>query len=328
MDKCEHKTKSNQLSLMILMSEKQIAPIIGRGGKTIEQIRDQTAEAKIHIGAKSVMTSERNVSISGDSITVIKACKLICLELEKGSQDNKLAPYSKETCLKVVIPLSACSSLIGRGGETIEDIRKTTGCSVRLATDSLPGSSDRLATVSGSSSAITQCLKRIGFILSEFPAISRKESKYYKNSLQESKLAQGSEGKSPNPLVNILALGEVISTKIIKGSSVPESIKMTISEKNIGAILGNKGNKISEIRIKSGADISVSKYVETQKNREVVITGSHHSVTVAQALINICLDQQQALEGHRSHQSDNKEQDITLSQSDVTAIVTMIAKRA
>ena len=185
MDKCEHKIKSNQLSLMILMSEKQIAPIIGRGGKTIEQIRDQTAEAKIHIGAKSVMTSERNVSISGDSITVIKACKLICLELEKGSQDNKLAPYSKETCLKVVIPLSACSSLIGRGGEIIEDIRKTTGCSVRLATDSLPGSSDRLATVSGSSSAITQCLKRIGFILSEFPAISRKESKYYKNSLQE-----------------------------------------------------------------------------------------------------------------------------------------------
>ena len=59
-----------------------------------------------------------------------------------------------------------------------------------------------------------------------------------------------------------------------------------------------------------------------------MITGSHQSVTVAQALINICLDQQQALEGHRSHQSDNKEQDITLSQSDVTEIVTMIAKRA
>ena len=161
---------------------------------------------------------------------MIKACKLICLELGKRSQDNKLVPY--------------LCSLIGREGETIEYIRKTTDCSVILATDSFPGSSDRLATVSGSSSGLTQCLKRIRFILSEFPAISRKDSKYYKHSLQKSKLAQGSEEKSPNPLVSILALGEVISPKVIKGSSVSESIKMTISEKNIGTIL----QEIQEIK--------------------------------------------------------------------------------
>ena len=177
--------------------------------------------------------------------------------------------------------------------------------------------------MSGSSSAIVQCLERIGFILSEFPAISRKENKYQKHKIQKSKLEQISQGKLPNSLLSILALGEVISPKIMKSSSVLESIKTTISEKNIGAIFGKEGNKISDIRTKSGADISVSTYVETQKNREVVITGSNHSVTVGQALINICLDQQQALEGHRSQQSDHTEQDITLSQSDVTATVTM-----
>ena len=126
--------------------------------------------------------------------------------------------------------------------------------------------------MSGSSSAIVQCLERIGFILSEFPAISRKENKYQKHKIQKSKLEQISQGKLPNSLLSILALGEVISPKIMKSSSVLESIKTTISEKNIGAIFGKEGNKISDIRTKSGADISVSTYVETQKNREVVIT--------------------------------------------------------
>ena len=76
MDKCENKIPSKQLNLMFLMSEKQIAPIIGRGGKTIEQIRDQTTKAKIHISAKSVKSSERDVSICCDNTTVIRVLNI------------------------------------------------------------------------------------------------------------------------------------------------------------------------------------------------------------------------------------------------------------
>ena len=253
MDSDEHKMQSNRLNFVILMPEKQIAPIIGWGGKTIKQIRNETTDAKIHISSKSATSSERAVTISGDSVSVIRACELIYLELEKGT-DNKIKPGPKrpkiELSLKLVIPSTACSGLIGRGGDTIQEIRKTTGCSVRLSSDSLPGSSDRLATVSGSSSAIVQCLERIGFILSEFPAISRKENKYHKHKIQKSKLEQISQGKLTNPLVSILALGEVISPKLMKNSSVLESIKITISEENIGAIFGKEGYKISDIRTK------------------------------------------------------------------------------
>ena len=53
MDRGEHKMQSNQLNFVIMMPEKQISHIIGRGGKTIKQICNQTAEAKIHISAKS-----------------------------------------------------------------------------------------------------------------------------------------------------------------------------------------------------------------------------------------------------------------------------------
>ena len=87
--------QSKQLSLMILMPEKQISAIIGRDGNTIKQIRNETMEAKIHISAKSVTSSDRAVSVRGDSISVNKACKLICLELGKGTQDIGIMPCSK-----------------------------------------------------------------------------------------------------------------------------------------------------------------------------------------------------------------------------------------
>ena len=322
--------QSKQLSLMILMPEKQISAIIGRDGNTIKQIRNETMEAKIHISAKSVTSSDRAVSIRGDSISVNKACELICLELEKGSQDIKIVPCSKrhrkELSLKLVIPSSACSCLIGKGGETIQDIRKTTGCTVRLSTDNLAGSSDRLATVSGSSSAIAQCLERIGLILDEFPVMEKRKPEYYKHSQQESKSALESHGQSINPLVSLLALGGVISLKVKDTSSVAEYVKMTLSEKDIGAIIGNEGSKIADIRLKSGANISINKYVKTSKSREVVLTGNHHSVIVAQALINICLDQQHALETHRYQHSNPSEHAVALSKSDVTATVTMLNK--
>ena len=120
----------------------------------------------------------------------------------------------------------------------------------------------------------------------------------------------------------------MIGIKVIKSSSVSESIKITRREKNIGAIFGNKGNQIAYILLRSGAVISISKYVKTQINQEVVITGRHHSMIVVKALINIRLDQQQAFEGHRSQQSDHTEQDIIISKSNVTATVTMITRRA
>ena len=84
--------RSNHLNFVILMPEKQIAPIIGWGGKTIKQIRNETTDAKIHISSKSATSSERAVTISGDSVSVIRACELIYLELEKGT-DNKIKPF-------------------------------------------------------------------------------------------------------------------------------------------------------------------------------------------------------------------------------------------
>lgn len=54
----------------------------------------------------------------------------------------------------------------------------------------------------------------------------------------------------------------------------------------IGCIIGRQGAKINEIRQMSGAQIKIANPVEGSGDRQVTITGSHASISLAEYLIN------------------------------------------
>lgn len=54
----------------------------------------------------------------------------------------------------------------------------------------------------------------------------------------------------------------------------------------IGCIIGRQGAKINEIRQMSGAQIKIANPVEGSSDRQVTITGSHASISLAEYLIN------------------------------------------
>ena len=57
--------------------------------------------------------------------------------------------------------------------------------------------------------------------------------------------------------------------------------------KLIGCIIGRQGAKINEIRQMSGAQIKIANPVEGFTDRQVTITGSAASISLAQYLINV-----------------------------------------
>ena len=59
--------------------------------------------------------------------------------------------------------------------------------------------------------------------------------------------------------------------------------------KLIGCIIGRQGAKINEIRQMSGAQIKIANPVEGSTDRQVTITGSAASISLAQYLINVRL---------------------------------------
>lgn len=55
----------------------------------------------------------------------------------------------------------------GKGGAKIKEIREVTGCSIQVASEMLPNSTERAVTLSGSAEAITQCIYHICCVMLE-----------------------------------------------------------------------------------------------------------------------------------------------------------------
>uniref|UniRef100_A0A674BSD3 Poly(rC) binding protein 2 n=1 Tax=Salmo trutta TaxID=8032 RepID=A0A674BSD3_SALTR len=69
-------------------------------------------------------------------------------------------------------------------------------------------------------------------------------------------------------------------------SAQTSSHEMTIPNDLIGCIIGRQGAKINEIRQMSGAQIKIANPVEGSADRQVTITGSTASISLAEYLIN------------------------------------------
>lgn len=55
----------------------------------------------------------------------------------------------------------------GKAGSKIKEIRETTGCSIQVASEMLPNSTERAVTLSGTAEQITQCIYHICCVMLE-----------------------------------------------------------------------------------------------------------------------------------------------------------------
>jgi len=338
-------TPAVNLTLRMLMSGKEVGPIIGKGGEIINSIREEAA-AKIHISDGAC--PERVITVTGPTDAIFKAYSLICKKLEdednarfeRRGSDREDEPARKEgLSLRLVIPASQCGSLIGKGGSKIKEIREVTGCSVQVASDPLPGSTERMVTVTGSRDSVTQCVYHICCVFLESPA---------KGTTVQYQPGRGGFGPSPgmmhretrgppNPIASLLGLGDGSSTLAaiasIAGSQIRRhemrnreerglgsgiegreaTFQMTVPNELIGSVIGKGGSKIAEIRQMSGAMIRISRSDDpataADEERQINITGNPDSVALAKSLINMSLDLHKASLERGASQEDDREQE-------------------
>lgn len=156
----------NFLTVRLLMQGKEVGSIIGKKGDNIKQIREQSG-ARITISDGS--TPERIVTINGGVDNANKAFSMICRKFEEDLKQtcslNSIPPIT----LRLIVPASQCGSIIGKGGSKIKEIRELTGASIQVASEMLPGSTERAVTVSGKLDAIVECFKQVSLIILESP---------------------------------------------------------------------------------------------------------------------------------------------------------------
>ncbi|XP_067934986.1 poly(rC)-binding protein 3-like [Watersipora subatra] len=157
------------ITVRMIMQGKEVGMIIGKKGDNVKKYREESG-AKINISDASC--PERIVTLTGSLDQLNKAFHLICTKFEEiremNAQTNPSIVLSTMS-FRLVIPASQCGSLIGKGGNKIKEIREISSASVQVATDMLPGSTERAVTVSGSASAISRCLQEICAVMLESP---------------------------------------------------------------------------------------------------------------------------------------------------------------
>jgi poly(rC)-binding protein 2/3/4 len=284
------------------MTGKEVGSIIGKGGEIINSIREESG-AKIHISDGAV--PERIVTVTGQTESIFKSFNLISKKLDDegttGSHKSDSESSSSKTgsvTLRLIVPASQCGSLIGKGGSKIKEIREITGASVVVASEMLPNSTERTVIVSGSKSAISQCIYQICCVMLESPPKGATIPYAPKSGGGgilglgmgggNSRGGRGGGGHQDNPLASLLGLGSGASTLAAiatlagsqlrdrrhgsdreesrgssGGGSNTQTHEMSIPNDMIGCIIGKGGSNIAEIRQLSGAMIRISKSDES-----------------------------------------------------------------
>uniref|UniRef100_A0A8D2PXM7 Poly(rC) binding protein 2 n=2 Tax=Neoaves TaxID=3078114 RepID=A0A8D2PXM7_ZOSLA len=279
------------LTIRLLMHGKEVGSIIGKKGESVKKMREESG-ARINISEGNC--PERIITLAGPTNAIFKAFAMIIDKLEEdisSSMTNSTAASRPPVTLRLVVPASQCGSLIGKGGCKIKEIRESTGAQVQVAGDMLPNSTERAITIAGIPQSIIECVKQICVVMLESPPKGVTIPYRPKPSSspvifaggQLTKLHQLAMQQSHFPMSH----GNTGFSAGLDASAQTTSHELTIPNDLIGCIIGRQGAKINEIRQMSGAQIKIANPVEGSTDRQVTITGSAASISLAQYLINV-----------------------------------------
>ncbi|CAK7299255.1 Poly(rC)-binding protein 2 [Vulpes lagopus] len=286
------------LTIRLLMHGKEVGSIIGKKGESVKKMREESG-ARINISEGNC--PERIITLAGPTNAIFKAFAMIIDKLEEdisSSMTNSTAASRPPVTLRLVVPASQCGSLIGKGGCKIKEIRESTGAQVQVAGDMLPNSTERAITIAGIPQSIIECVKQICVVMLEVSPQSPPKgvtipyrpkpssSPVIFAGGQLTKLHQLAMQQSHFPMTH----GNTGFSAGLDASAQTTSHELTIPNDLIGCIIGRQGAKINEIRQMSGAQIKIANPVEGSTDRQVTITGSAASISLAQYLINVSLE--------------------------------------
>ncbi|XP_078543902.1 poly(rC)-binding protein 2 isoform X3 [Lissotriton helveticus] len=334
------------LTIRLLMHGKEVGSIIGKKGESVKKMREESG-ARINISEGNC--PERIITLAGPTNAIFKAFSMIIDKLEEdisSAMTNSTASSKPPVTLRLVVPASQCGSLIGKGGCKIKEIRETTGAQVQVAGDMLPNSTERAITIAGIPASIIECVKQICVVMLESPPKGVTIPYRPKPSSSPVIFAGGQaytiQGQYAIPQPDLTKLHQLAMQQShfpmshgggntgfsggIDASAPTTSHELTIPNDLIGCIIGRQGSKINEIRQMSGAQIKIANPVEGSTERQVTITGSAASISLAQYLINVSLESakpsQTASGATPDHLSINLSQPSTPSSSTTPSLVT------
>ncbi|KAF2194953.1 poly-binding protein 4 [Zopfia rhizophila CBS 207.26] len=291
-----------QLTLRAIVSSKEAGVIIGKAGKNVADLRDETG---VRAGVSKVVQGvhDRVLSVTGSLQGIAKAYGLVAKGLLEGAPQMGMGGLIRNDGthpIRLLISHNQMGTIIGRQGLKIKQIQDTSGVRMVAQKEMLPQSTERVVEVQGSPQGIEKAVWEIGKCL-----IDDSERGYgtvlYNPAVRVqpgvgplanggglgggrsyNRTGHGADFSDQPPSYNRRSGSDAASrppppTHTDDGEEM-QTQNISIPSDMVGCIIGRGGSKISEIRKSSGARISIAKAPHDESGeRMFTITGSASS---------------------------------------------------
>jgi len=311
------------ITIRALIVTQDASIIIGKAGSHIKEIREK-AGAKVSVTEAQQGNPERVLLVTGPLDAVSKAYGLIVRKINDEPYDQPSVPGSRAVTIKYLVPNNRMGSVIGKAGSKIKEIQEASGARLQASEGMLPGSTDRVLSVSGVADAIHIAVYYVGTILQETPdRVSATASTAYRPastaytpgaaSAAGSYGAPASSRQPPGayfpPGANVpygggapAAYGAPAGGAFSPGGGLAgnQTQQLYIPNELVGNIIGKGGQKINEIRQMSNCSIKIMESTDSQgagargNERLVTITGQPHCIATAIQMLHQRLESEKA----------------------------------
>ncbi|KAJ1020139.1 hypothetical protein NDA16_004419 [Ustilago loliicola] len=302
-------TQATQISMRTLIVTSDASIIIGKSGKHINEIRDKS-NARLNISEIIAGNPERILTVSGPLDAVSKAFGLIVRRINDEPFDQPSVPGSKSVTIRFIVPNSRMGSVIGKQGSKIKEIQEASGARLTAGEAMLPGSTERVLSISGVADAVHIAVYYVGTILLEHQDRNA-------NNLPYRPTAGGPSTRPPAPANPYAApqqpfsygapappFGGAAGPAVGAGAGAPQlppgsqTQQIFIPNDLVGCIIGKGGSKINEIRSMSASHIKIMEPGAGiaagggGNERLVTITGPPPNIQMAVSLLYQRLEQE------------------------------------
>lgn len=283
-ERTDEEYAQTQLTLRAIVSTKEAGVIIGKAGKNVADLRDETG---VKAGVSKVVPNvhDRVLTVTGTLEGISKAYAMVAQTLldsppsTLGDRGNAPAPGTHP--IRLLISHNQMGTIIGRQGLKIKHIQDVSGVRMVAQKDMLPQSTERIVEVTGNADGIRTAVWEIGKCLVDDwqrgqgtilynPAVRaghnggepRMGGDRSRSFARTGNGADFSDNPPPRTYRsggdrNAPTLG--VSTMQTEDGEQIQTQNISIPADMVGCIIGKAGSKISDIRRTSGARISIAK---------------------------------------------------------------------
>ncbi|KAF2789779.1 poly-binding protein 4 [Melanomma pulvis-pyrius CBS 109.77] len=305
----EQEYAESQLTLRAIVSSKEAGVIIGKAGKNVADLRDETG---VRAGVSKVVQGvhDRVLSVTGSLSGISKAYGLVAKGLLEGAPQMGMGGLIRSDGthpIRLLISHNQMGTIIGRQGLKIKQIQDTSGVRMVAQKEMLPQSTERIVEVQGAPGGIEKAIWEIGKCLIDdsergygtvlYNPVVRVQpgvgpqangaaiagiSGGAGGGRSYNRTGHGADFSDAPPAFNRRSGSDAASrppppTHTEDGEEM-QTQNISIPSDMVGCIIGRGGSKISEIRKSSGARISIAKAPHDESGeRMFTITGSASS---------------------------------------------------